>query len=308
VSLVSLDIFSAVAGVGAAIAISYAGLPSFRYKERVVNFVRSLVSPALINSLIEDYNSGGAICATGAWSTTYKLGDLGNWKCPLDWNIDSIPEPGIKRADAEKNRAIGDAGFHNDGLLGHIKYHLYNAFFANNLDKNIAITLGALCISVIWFGALDKWHFGLEPWDAYQHTKYLWGIIYWYGFLFILPLLSFLYYSFSIFSYKMWRLIKIGYSIFLFAAFITASLNHALWVKKFGIYAESTALLIIVSLLLISIVAPVLLLLFGGRLNVIVNSKGKACVDVIALLISEKTSQARLPVTPTIPAGVATTH
>jgi hypothetical protein len=141
-----LEVLSASAAVAASLAIAYAGLPSFRYRLRVEGHVRRRVREENLipNLYLGTAMPDSAMCGQDSWGILYRLGKLRE--------VRHAPAP-IGEVDRNFSRTPS--------------YMVFAKLFASNLDKWLAISLGALSISVVWFAALDNIHFhGAHVGDA----------------------------------------------------------------------------------------------------------------------------------------------
>lgn len=157
------DALGTLAGFSAAISIAYAGLPNFRHREAIQQYVRDKVKT---NALSDILSTDDTLRDHECWCVLYRLGNLRDT---------SAPEP---RIEADKNFQRWN------------EFKAFNLIYGTNLDKLITIALGALSGSVIWFGLLDRTHFPTPKMPDYTREWMLATFIGFYEVFFILGMIS----------------------------------------------------------------------------------------------------------------------
>lgn len=126
------------AQLAVAISLAYAGLPNFRYRARVEKHVRDAIERE--DGFIENVKANAdKICSGECWGVIYRLGRLREWKA-------GAPEP-----EAANKNANVDHYFQKTK-----EYMAFSWLYSSNLDKSVAIGLGAIVGAIIWFSAIGQ--------------------------------------------------------------------------------------------------------------------------------------------------------
>lgn len=158
----SLNALSDFAGLAVAIALAYAGLPNFRYRNRVQEHIRKALSePGLIALLDGEDATAKAVHGHDCWAVLFRLGRLREW-------MHSIPSP-----TKSQDNTTPDHNFTKRS-----DYKSFTWLYASNLDKIISVALGAISGAALWFGALDEIMFNTSNANgAFKRLLFLSGTI-----------------------------------------------------------------------------------------------------------------------------------
>jgi hypothetical protein len=141
-----LEALTSFATLAAAIAISYAGLANFRHRLRVQEYVRSAVEDANLIILLGTRENPDPLCCHDRYAILYRLGKLRD--------VRNAHQPGAHPVGTPPSSIVLDEDFRQT-----VSYKAYSWVYASNLDKVIAVCLGALSGAAIWFAALDNIYF-----------------------------------------------------------------------------------------------------------------------------------------------------
>jgi hypothetical protein len=300
VSSVPLDIFSAFAGVAAAIAIAYAGLDSFRYRIKIMDYVRKQLmgkseKDSLLEPLLAEYSAGNAVCSNAEWATLYRLGDLGYWD-------KEVPEPGNNKCAPTANDVIKkEAG---RGLEMRLSFIIYKYLFMTNVDKIISVALGIVSITIIWFATIDRWDFIDPKLSDVDRIKFFSGVFYFYIFLGLLAIVSaFRHKNFwpqdhlsPENEYRKGKAIQLVVFLGVVIVFWKASNNDAFFSNHLPTIQEDTFFDVTTIILMASVFIPSFFLVLGNCVTVILKHETDHCIKMLRALVSGSPRQAKEPV------------
>jgi hypothetical protein len=282
---VPYDAFDALAAFAAAISIAYASLPNFRHKQRMQGHVREAVKKRSVAQVI---SSNESLLAHECWCILYRLGQLSEEEHPrphheTDHNFQQRPD-----------------------------FRAFNWLFVTNMDKMIAIALGAIATSVVWFGLLDRMYFPKPILGDYNRIWFLSTVIAFYVITIAIGLLVVLLFKIVAarsLDHAGWRNTVITYAPWAPSAFFLIFFGlSALGVFFFGpvghmlmmpfqeppivnLGGEYTAFIITRTILLTTIAVPLYLLYRGERLSEAMTQEVTRCVTELGVGVIDRAEE-----------------
>ncbi len=286
-SAAPLEALTSFAALSVAIAISYAGLPNFRHRLRVEEYVQQTVKASgLLDVLGNAAGNPHHLCNHDRWAVLYRLGNLREMK-----NASAPGTDGKKPIDGDFLNTIG--------------FRSYSWIYASNLDKVLATCLGALAGTAIWFAALDSAGFHDPVVSSPQRMGFFSDVDLFYWIAAILCALM-------IFSHKkFWgwilrstpstdhRIHQVGWLIA--AVFLlTMAMASAGWSRYHSVAewlcpGDEHVLFCMTETMLLTVTFVPLALIWGGeKLTAMMITKADNCVEFLKAQLGERASNANI--------------
>jgi hypothetical protein len=286
-NFVSLDALSSLAGLSAALSLSYAALPNFRHRMRVQEHVRNKVRD---EELIAVLKTETDLCNQESWAILYRLGRLRDVRQAL----------GLLHDEEGKGSEI-DRNFRK-----RLAYVIFSQIYASNFDKIATALLGCIAATVIWFGALDNiYYHDLPSADPLRIAFFVRVQAFYWTTIFLAAIAAITHkilWRWDM-SFRGWRSILIHIFGWVAAfAFVLFLLGASTDVKWFGHVISFTSsdgdvgdvFSLAETILVLSVLAPLLLLAVGEFLTRLMLIESDNCIIFLVAEIDTRASTARI--------------